>query len=378
MNDEKNIILEMKNISKSFGKNKVLKGINLKIHEGTVMGLMGENGAGKSTMMKILFGIYTRDDGEILLGDNLVEFSGPKDALENGVAMVHQELNQCLERSVIDNLYLGRYPMKFGVIDEKQMENDAKLLFKKLGMNVDVKAKMKTMSVAKRQMVEIAKAVSYNSKIIVLDEPTSSLTDKEIRKLFSIVNELKKEGVSFVYISHKMDEVFEICDEVSVLRDGQMILTKNVKDTNMNELISAMVGRSLDQRFPPVDNTPGDVVLEIKDLCTKYEPKLENISFSVRKGEIFGLYGLVGAGRSELLEALFGLRTISGGEIIYNGKNLLFTSSNDAIKNGFAFVTEERKYNGLFLKKDLVFNTCIADLKSYCDFNIINDKIRRS
>ena len=244
MNDEKNIILEMKNISKSFGKNKVLKGINLKIHEGTVMGLMGENGAGKSTMMKILFGIYTRDDGEILLGDNLVEFSGPKDALENGVAMVHQELNQCLERSVIDNLYLGRYPMKFGVIDEKQMENDAKLLFKKLGMNVDVKAKMKTMSVAKRQMVEIAKAVSYNSKIIVLDEPTSSLTDKEIRKLFSIVNELKKEGVSFVYISHKMDEVFEICDEVSVLRDGQMILTKNVKDTNMNELISAMVGRS--------------------------------------------------------------------------------------------------------------------------------------
>ena len=374
MNDEKNIILEMKNISKSFGKNKVLKGINLKIHEGTVMGLMGENGAGKSTMMKILFGIYTRDDGEILLGDNLVEFSGPKDALENGVAMVHQELNQCLERSVIDNLYLGRYPMKFGVIDEKQMENDAKLLFKKLGMNVDVKAKMKTMSVAKRQMVEIAKAVSYNSKIIVLDEPTSSLTYKEIRKLFSIVNELKKEGVSFVYISHKMDEVFEICDEVSVLRDGQMILTKNVKDTNMNELISAMVGRSLDQRFPPVDNTPGDVVLEIKDLCTKYEPKLENISFSVRKGEIFGLYGLVGAGRSELLEALFGLRTISGGEIIYNGKNLLFTSSNDAIKNGFAFVTEERNYNGLFLKKDLGFNTCIADLKSYCDFNIINDK----
>lgn len=374
MNDEKNIILEMKNISKSFGKNKVLKGINLKIHEGTVMGLMGENGAGKSTMMKILFGIYTRDDGEILLGDNLVEFSGPKDALENGVAMVHQELNQCLERSVIDNLYLGRYPMKFGVIDEKQMENDAKLLFKKLGMNVDVKAKMKTMSVAKRQMVEIAKAVSYNSKIIVLDEPTSSLTDKEIRKLFSIVNELKKEGVSFVYISHKMDEVFEICDEVSVLRDGQMILTKNVKDTNMNELISAMVGRSLDQRFPPVDNTPGDVVLEIKDLCTKFEPKLENISFSVRKGEIFGLYGLVGAGRSELLEALFGLRTISGGEIIYNGKNLLFASSADAIKNGFAFVTEERKYNGLFLKKDLVFNTCIANLKSYCDFNIINDK----
>lgn len=378
MSETNEIILEMKNISKSFGKNQVLKGINLKLKKGTVMGLMGENGAGKSTMMKILFGIYSRDDGEVLLDGFDANFSGPKNALEHGVAMVHQELNQCLERSVIDNLYLGRYPIKFGIIDEKQMKNDAKLLFKKLGMDVDVDAKMGTMSVAKRQMVEIAKAVSYNSKVIVLDEPTSSLTEREVKKLFSIVKELRAEGVSFVYISHKMDEVFEICDEVSVLRDGQMIMTKSIKDTNMNELISAMVGRSLEQRFPPLDNVPGETILEVKNLCTKFEPLLKNITFSVKKGEIFGLYGLVGAGRSELLECLFGLRTIAGGEIIYNNKHIMFKDSADAIKSGFAFVTEERKYNGLFLKKDLIFNTCIANLNNYSDFGCLNNKKMRS
>ncbi len=373
MNTEHEIILEMRNISKSFGKNQVLKKINLQLKKGTVMGLMGENGAGKSTMMKILFGIYAKDDGEILFDGQLADFSGPKNALENGVAMVHQELNQCLERSVIDNLYLGRYPIKFGIIDEKQMKNDAILLFDKLGMEVDVDAKMKTMSVAKRQMVEIAKAVSYNAKVIVLDEPTSSLTEREVKKLFEIVDELRSQGVSFVYISHKMDEIFQICDEVSVLRDGQMILTKKTSETNMNELISAMVGRTLDQRFPPVDNQPGETILEVKDLCTKYEPLLKNISFKVKKGEIFGLYGLVGAGRSELLESLFGLRTIAGGEIIYNGKHIMFNNAQDAIKKGFAFVTEERKYNGLFLKKDLIFNTCISSLDDYMMFGTLID-----
>ena len=222
-------ILEMKNISKSFGKNTVLKGINLKVKPGSVMGLMGENGAGKSTMMKILFGIYSRDDGEIFLDGVPTKFNGPKNALENGVAMVHQELNQCLERNILDNLYLGRFPTRLGVIDEKRMEQEAISLFNRLGITVDLKVPMRTMSVAQRQMVEIAKAVSYNAKVIVLDEPTSSLTEKEVKKLFNIVSELRKEGVSFVYISHKMDEVFEICDEVSVLRDGEMIMTKSTK-----------------------------------------------------------------------------------------------------------------------------------------------------
>ena len=366
-------ILEMKNISKSFGKNAVLKGINLKVKPGSVMGLMGENGAGKSTMMKILFGIYSRDDGEIFLDGVPTKFNGPKNALENGVAMVHQELNQCLERNILDNLYLGRFPTRLGVIDEKRMEQEAISLFNRLGITVDLKVPMRTMSVAQRQMVEIAKAVSYNAKVIVLDEPTSSLTEKEVKKLFNIVSELRKEGVSFVYISHKMDEVFDICDEVSVLRDGEMIMTKSTKETNMNELISAMVGRSLEQRFPPVDNVPGEDILEVENLSTRYAPFLKDISFTVKKGEIFGLYGLVGAGRSELLESLFGLRVKSGGVIKYKGKVLDFHNSADAIKNGFAFVTEERKFNGIFPKSDLVFNTCINNLDQYSDFKVLNN-----
>ena len=366
-------ILEMKNISKSFGKNTVLKGINLKVKPGSVMGLMGENGAGKSTMMKILFGIYSRDDGEIFLDGVPTKFNGPKNALENGVAMVHQELNQCLERNILDNLYLGRFPTRLGVIDEKRMEQEAISLFNRLGITVDLKVPMRTMSVAQRQMVEIAKAVSYNAKVIVLDEPTSSLTEKEVKKLFNIVSELRKEGVSFVYISHKMDEVFEICDEVSVLRDGEMIMTKSTKETNMNELISAMVGRSLEQRFPAVDNVPGEDILEVENLSTRYAPFLKDISFTVKKGEIFGLYGLVGAGRSELLESLFGLRVKSGGVIKYKGKVLDFHNSADAIKNGFAFVTEERKFNGIFPKSDLIFNTCINNLDQYSDFKVLNN-----
>ena len=358
-------ILEIEKLSKSFGKNHVLKDINLKVKKGSVMGLMGENGAGKSTMMKCLFGIYARDDGSIIFNGRPVNFVGPKDALENGVAMVHQELNQCLDRTVLDNMWLGRYPVKGVIVDERHMLNETKNLFAELKMNVNPKQIMRTMSVSQRQMCEIAKAVSYDAKIIVLDEPTSSLTEREVKKLFSIVNELKNQGISFVYISHKMDEVFEICDEVSVLRDGEMIMTKAVKDTNMNELISAMVGRSLDQRFPPVDNNPGETILEVKDLCTQYAPLLKDISFSVRKGEIFGIYGLVGAGRSELLETLFGLRTIKTGKIIYNGKELKFKNAKDAMDYNFAFVTEERKFNGMFGKGDLIFNTTITCLDKY-------------
>ncbi len=374
---ENKVILELRNISKTFGKNTVLKGIDLAIREGVVMGLMGENGAGKSTMMKILFGIYSKDDGQIILNGKEVTFSGPKEALENGVAMVHQELNQCLERNIKDNLFLGRYPKGFGIIDEKRMEAEAQRLFKKLGINVNLKVPMKTMSVANRQMVEIAKAVSYDAKLIVLDEPTSSLTDKEVKKLFSIIRELKKEGVSFVYISHKMDEIFEICDEISVLRDGQMIMTKAAKDTDMNELISAMVGRSLDHRFPPVDNVPGEDLLVLENVSTKYEPFLKDISLTVKKGEILGLYGLVGAGRSELLETLFGLRQLSGGVIRYEGEVVDFKNSEEAMERGFAFVTEERKYNGLYLKGDLTFNTCINNMKAYRKGFALNERLMR-
>ena len=367
MADDKNkYILSIHGMSKSFGRNKVLNHIDLNVKPGSIMGLMGENGAGKSTMMKCLFGTYQKDEGTIVLDGKEVNFSGPKDALENGVAMVHQELNQCLERNVIDNLFLGRYPKNsLGVVDEGRMKKEASDLFRKLGITVNLTQPMKKMSVSKRQMCEIAKAISYNSKVIVLDEPTSSLTAPEVAKLFKMMRQLKDQGISLIYISHKMDEIFEICDQISVLRDGSLVMTKDSKDTNMNELISAMVGRSLDNRFPPVDNTPGETILSVQNLSTKYAPKLQNISFDVKKGEIFGLYGLVGAGRTELLETIFGMRTRAAGNVIYDGKMMNFASPKDAMNHGFALITEERKANGLFLKTEITFNTTIANMNHY-------------
>lgn len=360
------IVLSIRGMCKSFGRNRVLDHINMDVKKGTIMGLMGENGAGKSTMMKCLFGTYQKDEGHIYLDGKEVSFSGPKDALENGIAMVHQELNQCLERSVVDNLFLGRYPVNsLGVIDEMRMKKEAADLFRKLGMIVNLTQPMRNMSVSQRQMCEIAKAISYNSKIIVLDEPTSSLTVPEVRKLFNMMRKLKAQGISLIYISHKMDEIFEICDEVSVLRDGSLVMTKSTKDTNMNELIAAMVGRSLENRFPVVDNTPGDVIFSVQHLSTKFAPHLQDISFDVRKGEIFGLYGLVGAGRTELLETIFGVRTRAAGRVYYDGKLMNFGSAKEAMEHGFAMITEERKANGLFLKGDLTFNTTIANMNHY-------------
>ena len=361
-----NTVLSIRGLCKSFGRNRVLDHINLDVKEGTIMGLMGENGAGKSTMMKCLFGTYQKDEGVMIFDGREVNFSGPKDALENGVAMVHQELNQCLERSVVDNLFLGRYPTSsLGVVDESRMKNEAADLFRKLNMTVNLSAPMKTMSVSARQMVEIAKAISYNAKLIVLDEPTSSLTVREVAKLFEMMRNLKSQGISLIYISHKMDEIFEICDEVSVMRDGKMVATKKTNETNMNELIAAMVGRTLDNRFPPVDNTPGETVLSVQHLSTKYKPNLKDINFDVREGEIFGLYGLVGAGRTELLETMFGVRTRAAGRMYYKGRLMNFTSAKDAMNHGFAMITEERKSTGLFLEGDLTFNTTITNLSHY-------------
>jgi methyl-galactoside transport system ATP-binding protein len=244
-------------------------------------------------------------------------------------------------------------------------------------MDVNPKQIMRTMSVSQRQMVEIAKAVSYDAKIIVLDEPTSSLTEREIKKLFTIINDLRKKGISFVYISHKMDELFEICDDISVMRDGKMIMIKPIKETTMNEIVSAMVGRSLDKRFPDVDNTPGEEVLKVENLSTLYPPYLKDISFSVRRGEILGFYGLVGAGRSELLESLFGLRGLSSGTITYLGKKVRFHSSRDAMDYNFALVTEERKKDGIFQTASLVFNTCISNLDKYKLNGVLSDQLMK-
>lgn len=371
---ENDIVLTIDGMSKSFGRNRVLDHISMNVRRGTVMGLMGENGAGKSTMMKCLFGTYQKDEGKIFLDGKEVNFSGPKDALENGVAMVHQELNQCLDRNVVDNLFLGRYPVNaMGVVDEGRMKKEANELFRRLGMTVDLTQPMKNMSVSQRQMVEIAKAISYNAKIIVLDEPTSSLMTQEVEKLFEMIHMLKEQGISLVYISHKMDEIFEICDDISVLRDGKLVMTKRSNETNMNELISAMVGRPLENRFPDVTNTPGKTYLSIQHLSTKYEPYLQDVTFDVKKGEIFGLYGLVGAGRTELLETIFGVRTRAAGRVYVNEHLMNFSTAAEAMDHGFAMITEERKANGLFLKGDLTFNTTIANLNQYKAGPILSD-----
>ena len=332
MADKKDeVVLSIRNMSKSFGRNRVLDHINLDLKRGTVMGLMGENGAGKSTMMKCLFGTYQKDEGKITLDGREVSFSGPKDALENGIAMVHQELNQCLERNVMDNLFLGRYPVNsMGVIDEGRMKKEASELFRKLGMTVNLTQPMRNMSVSQRQMCEIAKAISYNAKVIVLDEPTSSLTVQEVDKLFEMMRMLKEQGISLIYISHKMDEIFEICDEISVLRDGNLVMTKSAKDTDMNELIAAMVGRSLENRFPPVDNQPKDVIFIHTAPVHKFEPHLQDISFDVREGEIFGLYGLVGAGRARTSGNDFRYRTRAAGRVYFNKKLMNFNSAKEA------------------------------------------------
>ena len=376
MSDQKeDIILSIRGMSKSFGRNRVLDHINLDLRRGSVMGLMGENGAGKSTMMKCLFGTYQKDEGEIILDGHEVSFSGPKDALENGIAMVHQELNQCLERSVVDNLFLGRYPVNgAGIVDGARMKKEAAELFRSLGMTVNLTQPMRNMSVSQRQMCEIAKAISYHSKIIVLDEPTSSLTEPEVRKLFTMMRKLRDQGISLIYISHKMDEIFEICDQVSVLRDGKLVMTKDTSETNLDELIAAMVGRSLENRFPPVDNTPGNDILSIQHLSTKFEPHIQDVTFNVREGEIFGLYGLVGAGRTELLETIFGIRTRAAGRVYYDGELMNFNSAKEAMEHGFALITEERKANGLFLKGDLTFNTTIANLKHYKNGPALSDQ----
>lgn len=373
-------ILEIEGLSKAFGKNKVLRDVNIHLKKGEILGLMGENGAGKSTMMKCLFGIYSRDSGIIKLDGNAVSFSGPKEAIEKGVAMVHQELNQCLDRTVLDNMFLGRYPLIGNVIvNEKLMYQRCVKLFNDLDISVSPKTIMRKMSVSQRQMVEIAKAVSYNAKVIILDEPTSSLSEREVVKLFGIIRRLKKQGISFIFISHKMDEIFKLCDDVVILRDGAVTLDKPVKDTNLDELVKAMVGRSLDARFPPLTNKPGKPVLVVKNLSTRYAPKLKDISFDLKKGEILGIYGLVGAGRSELLEALFGCRTLSNGEIYYKGKRIFFNSSKDAMDENFAFITEERKVNGMFGKGDLIYNTCITNLDKYKVFGVINnEKMRKA
>lgn len=362
-------LLRIEKVSKAFPGVQALDKVSLAVKPGTVHALMGENGAGKSTLMKCLFGIYAKDEGHFYLNGNEIDFKTSREALDNGVAMVHQELNQALKRSVMDNIWLGRYPkVKKGIpiVSEKKMYKDTVALLKDLGIeDVNPKTIMETMSVSQRQMVEIATAVSFDSKVIVFDEPTSSLTEQEVEHLFRIINTLRDRGCGIIYISHKMEEILRISDEVTIMRDGQWVATKAAQDVTMNEIISLMVGRELTDRFPAKDyEVQKETILEVKNLSGMYS-NLTDISFALKKGEILGIAGLNGAGRTELLETIFGVATKKEGELIKNGQPIKNRSPKQAIRNGFAMLTEERRATGVFGILNVRENTVISSLKKY-------------
>ena len=374
---EQDVLLKMVDITKTFPGVKALDNVHLEVKRGTVHALMGENGAGKSTLMKCLFGIYNKDDGHIFLEGKEINFKSSKEALDNGVAMVHQELNQALKRSVMDNLWLGRYPKKMGLVDEHKMYKDTKALFEKLGVDVDPHRIMSTMPVSQRQMVEIAKAVSYNSKIIVFDEPTSSLTEEEVEHLFRIINMLRDQGVGIVYISHKMAEIKRISDEITIMRDGQWVATHPSAELEMKDIIRLMVGRELTNQFPPKTNKPGDVYLKVEGLTGMYN-QLKDVSFEARRGEILGLAGLDSSGRTETLESIFGIRTRKDGKIYLDGKEVRNRNAGESIKNGFALLTEERRATGIFSILNIRENTVISSLKRHKKFGpLLSDKSQR-
>lgn len=372
------VLLEMKDITKEFPGVKALNHVSLTVKKGTVHALMGENGAGKSTLMKCLFGMYSKDGGQIFLEGKEVNFKNSKEALENGVAMVHQELNQALKRNVMDNIWLGRYPKVGGVmINEKKMYEDTKNVFQELGIDVDPRRIMSTMPVSQRQMAEIAKAVSFNSKIIVFDEPTSSLNEQEVEHLFKIINMLRDKGCGIIYISHKMAEILRIADEVTVMRDGTWIATKPAKELTTDEIIKLMVGRELNNQFPPKTNKPGEVALEVENLTAQYS-LLKDVSFKVRRGEIVGLAGLDGSGRTETLENIFGIATKKSGTIKLDGKQVLNRNARESIKNGFAMLTEERRATGIFGILSIRENTVISSLKKHRKGIALSEKSMRA
>ena len=371
-------LLEMNNITKEFPGVKALDGANLKVRPHSVHALMGENGAGKSTLMKCLFGIYEKDSGTIFFEGKEINFKSAKEALDNGVSMVHQELNQVLQRNILDNIWLGRYPKKGFFIDEKKMYEDTKKIFEDLDITVDPRSKMGDLAVSERQMVEIAKAVSYNSKIIVMDEPTSSLTEKEVEHLFRIINKLRDRGCGIIYISHKMEEIKAISDDITIMRDGKWIATEPVKDLTTEQIINMMVGRDLTNRFPPKDNVVKEEILKVEGLTALNQPSIQDVTFDLHKGEILGVAGLVGSKRTEIVETIFGMREKASGKIILKGKEVKNSNPNEAIENGFALVTEERRATGIYGMLDINFNSTISNLDRYKGKNrllaLLNDR----
>ncbi len=373
-------VLEMTGVSKVFPGVKALDNVQLKLRPGKVHALMGENGAGKSTLMKCMFGIYKMDAGQILMDGQPVTINDPMDALSKGIAMVHQELQPIPARTVGENIFLGRYPMKkalgfIPMVDHAKMYADTADLLKRVRMNFDPKQKVGELSVSQMQSVEIAKAVSANCRVLILDEPTSSLTANEVEALFRIIEDLKAEGVAVVYISHKMDEILRIGDEVTIMRDGQYIGTWEASELTTDKIITLMVGRELTNLYPKRENVPGEVVFEVKDFTSINPRSFRNISFQLRKGEILGVGGLVGAQRTELMEGLFGIRSHTTGQIFYQGKEINITRPKDAIDQGIAMLTEDRRGSGIMGVLSVADNISISSLNQYLDHGyFINGK----
>lgn len=376
---ESEYLLEMIDITKEFPGVKALNGVTLKVRPGSVHALMGENGAGKSTLMKCLFGIYSPDEGEIFINGKKANIQNSKAAMEHGVSMIHQELHPVLHRNVMENVWLGRLPLKgvgpFKLVDEKKMYDDTVALFKQLDINLNPRQLLTHMSVSNIQSIEIAKAVSFHSKIIVMDEPTSSLTGNEVEQLFKIIRELQSRGVAIIYISHKMEEILRISDEVTIMRDGTKIGTWPASELTTDIIISKMVGRDLTQRFPERTNVPNGVILKAEGLTSPLPESFKDVSFELRKGEILGVGGLVGAQRTELIEALFGLRSLASGTISIHGKKVNIKSPIDAKKHKMALLTEERRATGIFPVLSILENTLIANLTRYENpFLLLNEK----
>jgi methyl-galactoside transport system ATP-binding protein len=374
-----NYILQVHGLSKSFPGVLALDKVSINVRPGSVHALMGENGAGKSTLMKCLFGIYESDSGEIILDGETVKFNDSRQALKAGISMIHQELLPIPFRSVMENLWLGRYPLQsigpIKLVDHKKMYQNTVNLFKDLNMEIDPKVWVRDLSVSKVQSLEIAKAVSWKSKVIIMDEPTSSLTENEVNQLFTIIRRLRGEGVAIIYISHKIEEILAISDEVSIMRDGKHIGTYTAGELTTDRIIKYMVGRDLGNRFPQKDNAAGETVMAVENLSSAAAHSFKNISFDLRRGEILGIGGLVGAQRTELVESLFGLRTVEGGTIRIKGEEVSIHNPTQAKGYKLALLTEERRVTGIIPMLSVKDNMILANLRSYVgSLALINDR----
>ncbi|TRZ40297.1 sugar ABC transporter ATP-binding protein [Niallia circulans] len=365
--------ITMENIHKAFGTNQVLTGVDFDLVDGEVHALMGENGAGKSTMMNVLTGLHARDNGKITIDGKETYFRNPKEAEQSGVTFIHQELNIWPDMTVLDNLFIGKERKNsFGLLKTTEMKALAKKQFERLSVSIPLDKEAGSCSVGEQQMIEIAKALMTEAKVIIMDEPTAALTEREISKLFDVITSLKKEGVSIVYISHRMEEIFAICDRITVMRDGKTVDTKAIPATNFDEVVRKMVGRELTDRFPTRNHSLGETVLQVKGLTKK--DSFENINFSVCAGEIVGVSGLMGAGRTEIMRTIFGLDSSDSGEIWINGKKVQIKTPVQAVKLGIGFITEDRKDEGLILDFSIKDNIVLPTLASFAPKGIIREK----